>query len=279
MPESLKVQADPGGECVACRTGKGLSFEITMAFQPIVDVHTRRVWAYEALVRGKEGQSAAHVLAQVTEENRYSFDQTCRVKAIELASALGVARNGAKLSLNFMPGAIYDPAACLRRTLQAARFFQFPLEAIVFEITEGERVASTAHLQKIAIEYARHGFMLALDDFGAGFSGLNLLSELQGLQLIKLDGALIRSLDSNPRAEQIVAAMCALCSALGVSVLAECVETTAEYHCLRRLGIRLMQGYLFARPGYECLPEVEWPTESERDVSAPAVPARVAVLT
>ena len=253
----LKVHSEASG-CSACRTGNGLGFELTMAFQPIVDVQTHRVFAYEALVRGVGGLSAGQILSMVNEENRYAFDQTCRVKAIELAAKLGIAKSGAKLSVNFMPGAVYSPAACIRRTLQAATFHRFPLESIIFEITEGERVVDTGHLQRIASEYAKHGFQLALDDFGAGFSGLNLLSELEGIRLIKLDGALIRGIDKNGRAERIVRSLLQLGTALGIDVLAECVETVEEYAVLRECGVNLMQGYLFAKPGYESLPDVTW---------------------
>lgn len=262
MAQILKVHTEAAAACAACRVGHGLGFALTMAFQPIVDVEERRVFAYEALVRGEGGLSAPQVLALVNEENRYAFDQTCRVKAIELAARLGVAERGAKLSVNFMPGAVYSPAACIRRTLQAATFHRFPLEAIIFEITEGERVTDVSHLQRIATEYAKHGFFLALDDFGAGFSGMNLLAELDGIQLVKLDGALIRKIHTNRRAEQIVRSMVHLCAALGIQVLAECVETVEEYEVLRAAGVRLMQGYLFARPALEALPEVAWPAES-----------------
>ncbi len=255
----LKVHSEAATGCAACRTGSGLGFELTMAFQPLVDVEAGRVWAYEALVRGEGGLSAAQILRLVNDENRYAFDQTCRVKAIELAAKLGIAQRGAKVSVNFMPGAVYSPAACIRRTLQAATFYQFPLDAIIFEITEGERMVDTNHMRRIASEYARHGFTLALDDFGSGFSGLNLLSELDGIQLVKLDGALIRNIESNPRAERIVATMVELGAGLGIEMLAECVETQEEYAVLRRLGIKLMQGYLFARPSLEALPEVLWP--------------------
>ncbi len=255
----MKVQNETAAGCAGCSAERGLEFELTMAFQPLVDAENRRVWGYEALVRGVDGRSAAEVLQRVNEENRYAFDQTCRVKAIELAAKLGIAERGAKLSVNFMPGAVYSPAACIRRTLQAASAFHFPLKAIVFEITEGERVLDVSHLRNIAAEYARHGFTLALDDFGAGFSGLNLLSELDGIRLVKLDGALIREIDRNERAQQIVGSMVTLCAGLGIAVLAECVETAEEYSVLRQLGIRLMQGYLFARPAWEALPEVTWP--------------------
>ena len=255
-----RTQLHENTGCSACQSGNGLGFELTMAFQPIVNAATRTVVAYEALVRGVDGASAGEVLSRVNEDNRYTFDQTCRVKAIELAAALGIAQRGARLSVNFMPGAVYSPAACIRRTLQAAREHDFPLDAIIFEITEDERVADTNHLQRIAEEYAKHGFTLALDDFGAGYSGLNLLAELNGIRLVKLDARLIRDLDHNARSRHVVAAMAAMCRALGIDVLGECVETVAECEALLECGVELMQGYLFAKPALERLPEVAWST-------------------
>src|SRR5579875_248570 len=152
------TQLNGPASCGACRNGTGFSFELTMAFQPIVNVVNRSVFAYEALVRGANGASAGQVLSLVTNENRYAFDQTCRVKAIQLAAKLGMAERGAKLSMNFMPGAVYSPAACIRRTLETARETCFPLSAIIFEIMENEQIADSAHLHGIAEEYAKHGF-------------------------------------------------------------------------------------------------------------------------
>ena len=252
----IQINGSPG--CGACHSGLGLGFELTMAFQPIVNAATETVVAYEALVRGVNGATAAQILSLVNEDNRYAFDQTCRVKAIELAARLGIAQRGAKLAVNFMPGAVYSPAACIRRTLEAAREHDFPLNAIIFEITEDERVADTGHLQRIAEEYARHGFTLALDDFGAGYSGLNLLVQLDGIRLVKLDAGLIRELDRNPRSRHVVAATTAMCRELGIEVLGECVETAEQRAALLDCGVELMQGYLFARPALEALPTVAW---------------------
>lgn len=252
-------QIAPSPTCAACHEGEALGFELTMAFQPIVNTAKRTVFAYEALVRGTDGAPALEVLRRITEENRYRFDQSCRTKAIELASRLGIPERNAKLSINFMPGAVYSPAACIRRTLQAAREHAFPLDAIIFEITEDEQVADIEHLQRIAEEYARHGFTLALDDFGAGYSGLNLLAALTGVGLVKLDGALIYEIDKKPRAQHVVKTITAMCRKLGIEVLGECVETLEEYATLRACGVELMQGYLFAKPAFEALPEVRWP--------------------
>lgn len=244
--------------CGACHDGSTEPFSFSMAFQPIIDIANQTVFAYEALARGPNGESAYSVLSRVTEENRYAFDQNCRVKAITLASKLGVHENGAKLSVNFMPGAVYSPAACIQKTLQTARATGFPLQNLIFEITEDERVRDTAHLQGIVSEYRKHGFTLALDDFGAGYSGLNLLAELE-VDTVKLDMKLVRNVQDHPRASAIIRSMVELCRELGVRLIAECVETSEEYELLRSLGIRYMQGYLFAKPMFEGLPEITWP--------------------
>lgn len=259
------MQLEQSTGCGACHNGNDLGFELTMAFQPIVNAASETVVAYEALVRGADGSSAGQVLSRVNEGNRYTFDQNCRVKAIELAAKLHIADQGARLSVNFMPGAVYSPAACIRRTLEAARENDFPLDAIIFEITEDERVADTDHLQRIAEEYAKHGFVLALDDFGAGYSGLNLLTALNGIQLVKLDARLIRGLDRNPRSQHVIRSVATMCRTLGIEVLGECVETAAESTALLACGVELMQGYLFAKPLLEALPAVIWPTSVEAE--------------
>jgi EAL domain-containing protein (putative c-di-GMP-specific phosphodiesterase class I) len=229
-----------------------------MAFQPIVDVDTKSVYAYEALVRGRGDNSAWGVLEKVTPENRYAFDQHCRVKAIELASALGLAESGARLSINFMPGAVYSPAACIQLTLKTAASVGFPTERLIFEVSEGERVSDRAHLRNIVEEYRRRGFQMAIDDFGAGFSGLTLLSDFPA-EIIKLDMELVRSLHERPRARAIVRHAVSLARVLGSEIVAEGVETVDEYTALRECGIGLMQGYLLARPAFEALPAFQLP--------------------
>jgi EAL domain-containing protein (putative c-di-GMP-specific phosphodiesterase class I) len=234
-----------------------------MAFQPIVNVCSGSVYAYEALVRGVEGQSAAFILGQVTEENRYAFDQSCRIKAITLASKLGLAETGAMLSINFMPGAVYSPATCIKVTLKTARALNFPLDRLIFEIVEAEKVLSAQHLLDIVQEYRNCGFKVALDDYGAGWSGPNLLADLP-TNIVKLDMALTRNLHRRPRAAAIVGSIVELCRTLETEVVAEGVETIEEHNLLRECGIRLMQGYLLAKPAFERLPEFTLPNAVER---------------
>jgi len=134
----MKIQEDYRQlGCVECSVGAGLGFDFTMAFQPIVNTTTHQVFAQEALVRGLNNESAAEIFQHVNATNRYRFDQSCRVKAIKLAAELGISTF---LNINFMPNAVYRPELCIRTSLAAAEMYGFPLERILFEITESEKV-------------------------------------------------------------------------------------------------------------------------------------------
>ncbi|MCA9415976.1 MAG: EAL domain-containing protein, partial [Candidatus Omnitrophica bacterium] len=174
-----------------------------------------------------------------------------RVKAIELASGLGM---NSLLSINFLPNAVYNPEACIQTTLRAAKDFNFPQRNIIFEVTEGEKVTDHGHLKSIFDEYKRLGFKTAIDDFGAGYSGLNLLAEFQP-DIIKLDRALIMGIDQDHVRQTIVGAVLSVTRELGIDVIAEGIETTEESQTLRDLGVRLFQGYLLAHPQTGTLPE------------------------
>lgn len=238
----------PAG-CEECKNAQALDFDFLFAYQPIVDLAKRSIFAHEALVRGPNGESAYSVLSQVTDENRYSFDQACRVQAIRGASELGMKE---LLSINFLPNAVYQPSACIRSTFEAARLYQFPIEQIIFEVTEGEQVMDRPHLVNIFREYRRFGFRTAIDDFGAGYAGLNLLSEYQP-DIIKIDMELVRDVDTSKPKQAIIEGIVSMCAALNVRVLAEGIETAAERDFLHNTGIDLMQGYLFCKPAFNAI--------------------------
>ncbi len=258
MAQPARTQDASVRACGECRLGESFAIPYTMAFQPILDAAAGRVFAHEALVRGEGGQGAASVLDQVNATNRYGFDQACRVRAIELASRLGLPATGAALSINFLPNAVYNPKACISATLRTAARVQFPLDALIFEITEQEQVVDHRHLLTIIEEYKRMGFRTAIDDFGAGYSGLNLLAKFQP-DLIKLDMELIRGIDADAVRRAIVLSIVMVCRDLGIQIVAEGVETEAEFRTLRDCGIGLFQGYLFARPAFQALAAPAFP--------------------
>lgn len=219
-----------------------------------MDLEAGRPYAYEALVRGLHGESAYSILARVNDANRYHFDQACRVKAVELASQHGLQDLPAcKLSINFLPNAVYQPAACLQATLKAARRCEFPPDRLMFEVTEGEQLGDPGHLISIFDEYRRHGFTTATDDFGAGYSGLNRLARFQP-HVIKVDMALTRNIDESRVQQAIVEGVLHIARELDIVIIAEGIETQAESDYLHARGVRYMQGYLFARPAVGELP-------------------------
>lgn len=240
--------------CVGCRDDVALPFEFKMAFQPIVDLKANRVWGYEALVRGVNGESAHAILSQITDEIRYRFDQAARVMAIETAGRLYRGRD-MRLSINFMPNAVYEPAACIRKSLDAAKRVDFPHQNLMFEFTENERMDDPAHVQKIVEAYRKFGFWTALDDFGAGYAGLGLLARLQP-DLIKIDMELLRDIHLSRAKQAIVAGIVGIARELDITVLAEGVENDHELTVLRAAGISLFQGYHFAKPALMALPDV-----------------------
>lgn len=241
-------------DCVKCDAIPGIKFDF--AFQPIVSLKSARVVAHEALARGPNGEPALSVLSQVNAQNRHRFDQDCRARAIDQAASLTMAENES-LSINFIPNAVANPAACIQRTLRVAEERGFALSRLIFEMTEGERVDNAEELARIFREYKKLGIRTAIDDFGAGYAGLNLLARFLP-DIVKIDIDLIRDVDVDQTKQIIVESIVALCHRLGVTPLAEGVETVGERDFLASAGIDLMQGYLFGRPAFKGLAPVDW---------------------
>lgn len=234
-----KIRKGCAGECASAN-----KIDFIMAFQPVVDTKAKTIYAYEALVRGPNGEGAFSVLDKVTAENRYSFDQACRVKAIKTAVELGIKK---KLNINFLPNAVYHPEACLKLTLATAAEYNLPHSNITFEFTENEQIMDRDHLKGIINTYRHRGFTTALDDFGAGYAGLSLLADFQ-TDVIKIDRILVDQVDTHKERQAVISGMLTTARLLGINVVAEGVERIEERHMLESMGIHMFQGYLFARP-------------------------------
>jgi EAL domain-containing protein (putative c-di-GMP-specific phosphodiesterase class I) len=248
LPTSFKGVPELG--CNNCTNL--LNFDFTFAFQPIINVKEKTIFAYEALVRGLNGEGAATILCQLNDNNRYSFDQACRTRSISLAKKLGLKE---KLSINFMPDAIYKPDLCIRSTIAAAEKVNFPLSQIIFEVTEEQNVLEPKRLIDIFKYYRKKGFATAIDDFGAGYAGLALLADFQP-DIIKIDIKLIRNIHKDKVKQAIVEGIILTCKTLKIEVLAEGVEVFEEAQWFFQHKVYLMQGFYFAKPGFEMLPPV-----------------------
>jgi EAL domain-containing protein (putative c-di-GMP-specific phosphodiesterase class I) len=148
--------------------------------------------------------------------------------------------------------------ACIQLTLRTAEANRLPLNRLIFEFTENERMTSTDHVGAIIETYRKMGFSVALDDFGAGHAGLTLFTRFS-TDIVKLDMDLIRGIDTDRRRQAVVKSVVGLCRDLDTLLIGEGVETRAEAITLRDLGIRYMQGYALAHPAFERLPGFTMP--------------------
>lgn len=213
-----------------------------MVYQPIVGMTAGRTMAWEALVRCREGAKDAMDLIKTGElTGRLSeLGRKIRDTAARDAKTLP---DDALLFVNVHPNDLDDPhlvAPDAPLSRMAGR--------VVLEITERASLEEFAGLDARLAELRRLGFRLAVDDLGAGYSGLSTIAHVQP-DFVKLDASLVRGLAGAPHQQLVVAAMLELARQLGSQVIAEAIETPAERDALSTLGIDWMQGYFFARPG------------------------------
>lgn len=225
-----------------------LSEDVTILYEPIVNVTTREVIGFEALVRGpwdSELESPAALFA-LAEETNLVFELDCLCRRAALRGARGLAP-GKLLFLNCLPTAIHDPAFrgdVLRRTLEDLRLRP---NDMVFEISERESIGNFSIFREARDYYGELGFRIALDDTGVAYGSLEAIMELAP-DFIKVDLSLVRGIDTDPPRQELLRALHTVALKLNARVIAEGIETSEELATIRSLGIPLGQGFLFGRP-------------------------------
>lgn len=224
--------------------------EFSFAFQPIYDISKERVSSFEILLRGLSNESSASIFSKIKKEDLYAFDELLRVKAIALAATLGV---GTNINLNLMPGSIFASETAISSVVDAARKYGLPLENITIEVTENEVINDIATFTRKINSFRSKGLSIAIDDFGAGYSGLNLLADFQP-DKVKIDISIIRNIHKSGPRQAVCRGILTTCKDLGIDVIAEGVETKQEYDWCLNEGINYIQGYFVAKPGFEYFP-------------------------
>jgi len=223
---------------------------LTVHFQPIVRVaDPADVYAHECLMRGvgTDGSlvSPGTILAAAREsEMLFQTDLAARLTAVREAARHGI---GGNVFINFTPTAIYDPRFCLRATVEAVAEAGLDNGRVVFEITEAEDAEDVGHLKNIVDYYRGRGFRVAIDDVGSGYSSLNLLHQLRP-DFVKLDIDLVRGVADDPYKAAVARKLLELARSLGVTTVAEGIETEDELQWVKAHGADYAQGYLIARP-------------------------------
>ena len=213
-----------------------------MAYQPVVSWKRRRVFAYEALLRNCEPPlsnpcallSAAERLDRVAELGRIVRDRVATDVPTAPCQFVFVNLHSHDLTDDHL----FDPASPLSQVA----------DRVVLEVTERASLASVKDIETRIDRLRSLGFRIALDDLGAGYSGLSSFATLQP-EVVKYDMSLVRGVDSSPTRRKVIQAMTALFAEMDMRVVAEGVETAAERDTLLELGVDLLQGYLFAKPG------------------------------
>lgn len=224
--------------------------EFSFAFQPIVALQTGEVVAYEALARAPGQDSAAQILSVLAQQEAYAMDAILQQRALRLALDLGI---DVALHLNLLPHNLARNEESFHATLDVARDLGYALDRIAMEVVETEIITDMSRFIAAVNQLRAAGVSLSIDDFGAGFAGLNLLTRFQP-DTVKLDMSIVRDIDSSGPRQAIVAGVMQTCIDLGIDIIAEGIETAAEYRWCRKAGIARGQGYYIARPGYERLP-------------------------
>lgn len=246
----------------------------TSHFQPIVYIDdTTQIYGHEMLLRGLDEQGnlvmPGAIFELATDAGLLpSLDQSARLSAIAQASQHQVKSH---IFINFASTALYDPAACLRSTVAAINAAGIPHEHIVFEVVESDNPQNLDHLKAVLKYYREEGFLIALDDLGSGYSGLNLLHQLRP-DFIKLDMGLIRDVHQDLYKASITEKILEIAQKLNIQTVAEGIECVEELGWLRERGAIFAQGYLIAKPSAS--PITATPHFVATPLDAPVIPVR-----
>lgn len=222
---------------------------ITTLFQPIVDPRSRGIVAHEALTRGPS-DSWLHAPQNLFEAARRAdlkveLDFLCMQNAFKRFAA---ARVSGQLFTNVSPDTIYEHPNFAERFLDLAREAGLAFDRLVIELTEESLLEDYDRLRSTMQRLREAGCAIAIDDLGAGSSGLRTWSELKP-DYVKIDRYFVTGIDADATKLEFVRSMLDMGRAMGCRVIAEGVETERECRELVDLGLDRLQGHLFGRPG------------------------------
>ena len=238
--EALRVTAD------AVHDTEGLENQfrravdtIWFAYQPIIDSNWTIV-GFEALLRCEEsGLRGPLEFLSAAEQLGYVDELAGTIR--ELAPAPLLDRSEL-LFMNIDPSQLRSEAYFARNDALVAMG-----DRVVLEITERASMQTILGFEEKIWKLKESGFKIAVDDLGAGYSGLTTFAQLEP-EFVKLDGALIRGVQRSERKKMVIGSMANLCVELGIGVVAEGVETQEEFEVLRELGCTYSQCFFVGRP-------------------------------
>jgi EAL domain-containing protein (putative c-di-GMP-specific phosphodiesterase class I)/GGDEF domain-containing protein len=218
-------------------------------FQPIMRMRDRTVLGYEALTRGPEGtclQSPLHLFDIAAEADLvFELDRLCRRRALVNSKGLPT---DAMLFINVLPSSMYDPDFQNAGLVEGLEELELSPKRVVFELTEKYAIENYTLFGEAVRNFKEMGYSIAVDDIGAGHSGLEKIAHLQP-RYLKFDRELVREIHASYVRREMVKALKILADKMGSTIIAEGIEMQEELETLLDLGIEYGQGYLLGRPG------------------------------
>jgi EAL domain-containing protein (putative c-di-GMP-specific phosphodiesterase class I) len=222
-----------------------------MVYQPIVDVHTRGVYGYEALMRSSEPTLPSPPAVLDAAERLGSLHLVGRHVRALVAEQARASAPDTVFFVNIHPVDLADP-----ELFESAAPMTKYARRVVLELTERASLDAIADVEARVARLRELGYLIAVDDLGAGYAGLSCMARVRP-DVVKIDMSLIRGLDGDPVRRNVVASLCALARQLGMRIVAEGIETRGEREAVVEVGADYVQGYGIARPGPP-FPEVRW---------------------
>jgi len=228
------------------------------ALQPIVQPTEGKISSLEALIRSNDGGSPERFFNTIDQDKVYEVDLLTKAYAFALAEKIGIGDH--KIAINLLPMSLVNiPGAVDILLAQITRHGLVP-EQVIVEVTEDEVISGYDEFTIAIMQLRSAGIGLAIDDFGAGFAGLSLLTKFQPGEL-KIDRSIVTDIHLHGPKQAIVNAIVKCCAELEISVVAEGVEKVEEWCWLEAAGIKHFQGYLFAKPALNGVAPVCWPVK------------------
>lgn len=226
--------------------------------QPIYSATMQAVYGFEALTRCSSMPfvDIAQMFAIAKNENLISkLDVVCRSNALRKTSYEGIQGGDALIFINICPQTLMDPAHKPGITDKLAEECGIPKERIVLEITEESAIYNYDLFKRAVSYYKRQGYRIAIDDFGAGYGGLKMLSMIEP-DFVKIDRHFISHMDRMSIKTSLVDCLARVCKRLEIMAIAEGIERKEELTAVLQCGIELVQGYYLAGPSARAVTEV-----------------------
>ena len=225
--------------------------QLTSHFQPIVSLEQATIFAFEALCR-TIAPNPFETIDNLFQQARIhdlilQLDMRCRENGIKLAGQQGISTQNVLLFLNICPTSLALPGRSDGTTELFVKQSGIRKENIVLEITEQEAISNYGLFRKAIDHYRSQGFCIAIDDFGAGYGGLKMLSVIEP-DYVKIDQHFFRNHQKNHINYNLIDAIATACHRIGIDVIAEGIENEDDLRVCREVGIDLIQGYHFAKP-------------------------------